>query len=210
MNGWTLALVIYVVAAVTTFVPVARILLRDVDLHPGGPSFNESLWFSEQAKLRLEQHYARIYGSLQYWKTQAVKYRAFHNYCLVWITLATASVPFLAQAITDDHQSKWLVTIVGAHAAVLLAFSRAFRVENNYKAFRLGESDFYDLYRRLLDRPSVFGRTEEQQLASYFEQVELIRRSMRTSETDNFPSVEDLTPGRLGNGDHAPPASPNT
>ncbi|WP_143086471.1 hypothetical protein [Amycolatopsis saalfeldensis] len=78
---------------------------------------------------------------------------------------------------------------------------RAFRVENNYKAFRHGESEFYDLYRRLLDRPMLFGGTEAVQLASYFEQVEVIRRSIRTSETDNFPSVEDVSPVRPGRGD---------
>ncbi|SEP53864.1 hypothetical protein SAMN04489732_13245 [Amycolatopsis saalfeldensis] len=47
----------------------------------------------------------------------------------------------------------------------------------------------------------LFGGTEAVQLASYFEQVEVIRRSIRTSETDNFPSVEDVSPVRPGRGD---------
>ncbi|MEQ0563981.1 hypothetical protein ABJI51_33290 [Amycolatopsis sp. NEAU-NG30] len=200
MNGWTLALILYPAVAAGSFAPVGRVLLKGVDLHPGGPSFDESPHFSEEARKLLEQHFERLRGTLGYWKTQASKYKAFHTYCLVWITLATASVPFLSQAITDDAQSKWLLTIVGAHAAILLAFSRAFRVENNYKAFRHGESEFYDLYRRLLDRPRLFGQTEQQQLAAYFEQVEIVRRSIRASETDNFPSVEEIAPVRPANG----------
>ncbi len=187
--------------------PVGRALLKGVDLHPGGPSFDESPHFSEEARKLLDQHFERLRGTLGYWKTQASKYKAFHTYCLVWITLSTASVPFLSQAITDDAQSKWLLTIVGAHAAILLAFSRAFRVENNYKAFRHGESEFYDLYRRLLDRPRLFGLTEQQQLAAYFEQVEIVRRSIRTSETDNFPSVDEIAPVRPANGGDSPSQS---
>ncbi|WP_410621443.1 hypothetical protein [Amycolatopsis sp. cmx-8-4] len=207
MNGWTLALILYPAAAVGSFVPVGRALLKGVDLHPGGPSFDESPHFSEEARKLLDQHFERLRGTLGYWKTQASKYKAFHTYCLVWITLSTASVPFLSQAITDDAQSKWLLTIVGAHAAILLAFSRAFRVENNYKAFRHGESEFYDLYRRLLDRPRLFGLTEQQQLAAYFEQVEIVRRSIRTSETDNFPSVDEIAPVRPANGGDSPSQS---
>ncbi|WP_152546881.1 hypothetical protein [Amycolatopsis orientalis] len=208
MNGWTIALIIYVLASTGSFAPVARILLKDVELHPGGPSFDDSPHFSDDAKVRLQQHYDRMHGALSYWKSQTAKHKAFYNYCLIWITLATASVPFLAQAITGDPQSKWLVTTIGAHAAILLAFSRAFRVENNFKAFRHGESEFYDLRRRLLDRPALFGKTEAEQLDSYFEQVEVIRRSIRVSETDNFPSIEDITPVRHANGDSSTPPTP--
>jgi hypothetical protein len=199
MNGWTLALILYLAVAVVSFAPVARILLKKVELHPGGPSFKDSSHFSEQARNLLQQHFDRIRGTLGYWKTQSAKYKAFHTYCIVWITLATVSVPFLSQAITNDPESKWLLTIVGLQAAVLLAFSRAFRVENNYKAFRHGESEFYDLYRRMLDQPLLFGTTENEQLTRYFEQVDAIRRSVRTSETDNFPTVEDITPARPAN-----------
>ncbi len=194
MDGWTLALILYPLAAAASFAPVAKILLKKVELHPGGPSFDRSPHFSEPAKILLQQHFERIHGTLEYWKTQAAKYKAFHIYSAVWVTLATASVPFLAQAITTDPESKWLLTVIGLQAAVLLALSRAFRVENSYKAFRHGESEFYDLYRRLLDRPTLFGATEDEQLSRYFEQVEVIRRSVRTSETDNFPTVEDIAP----------------
>jgi hypothetical protein len=192
LNPWAVALLTYLAAAVLSFIPVAVLLLKRAQLHPGGPSFEDSPSFSPAARTLLTQHWERIQGTLGFWKTQAAKYKAFHSYSLVWITISTVAVPFLAQSITSDPWSKWLVTVVGAHAALLLALSRAFRVERNYRTYRHGESEFYDAYRRLLDRPPSFGRTEDARLKNYFEQVELVRRFTRTAETDNFPSVEEV------------------
>jgi hypothetical protein len=158
MDGWPAALVVYAAAAVITFVPVARNLLMPVTLHPGGDSFADSQHFSPAAQTALTQHYSRIQGTLSFWKLQAAKYKSFHTYSLIWITISTVSVPFLAQAVSADKWSKWLLTIVGAYAALLFALVRAFRVEANYKAFRHGESEFYDTYRRMLDLPGIFWR----------------------------------------------------
>jgi hypothetical protein len=164
-----------------------------VALNPGGPSFDKSPHFSETAKIKLTQHYERLTGALSFWKNQAEKYRVFHRYCLCWSITAGVLVPFLAQAIGSDGVSKWLVTIVAAHAALMLGFSKGFRVEQNYKAFRQGESEFYDLYRRFLDSPQEFGETEEKQLASYFSQVNFIRKIVRSAEIDNIPSIEEAS-----------------
>jgi hypothetical protein len=205
VNGWAIALAVYVLSAALSFIPVARKILSKVELHPGGASFEESSHFSEEAKEALAQHFSRIRGTLEFWKTQAAKYKAFHSYSVVWVTVATASVPFLAQAVTDDPWSRWFLTIVGAHATLLLALARAFRVENYYKAFRHGESEFYDTHRRLLDRPEVFGDTETEQLSNYFEQVEVVRKFVRTAETDNLPSIEDIAQdGTTGNAESSP------
>jgi hypothetical protein len=165
--------------------------MKKVALYPRGPSFDESPNFSAIAKSKLNQNYERLRGSLSFWKNQAEKYRAFHRYCLCWSIAAGVLVPFLAQAIGSDGTSKWLVTIVSAHAALMLGFSKGFRVEQNYKAFRQGESEFYDLYRRFLDSPTDFGETEDEQLDAYFSQVNLIRKVVRSAEIDNIPSVEE-------------------
>jgi len=60
------------------------------------------------------------------------------------------------------------------------------------KAFRHGESEFYDTYRRLLDRPETFGADETEQVKQYLEDVELIRRYVRNAETDSLPMIEDV------------------
>jgi len=64
------------------------------------------------------------------------------------------------------------------------------KVEQNYKAYRLGESNYYDLRRRLLDRPQAFGGNEAEQLDRYLQEVERIRQETRLAEVDNFPASE--------------------
>jgi hypothetical protein len=191
VNDWAIALYIYVTLASLSFIPVARRLLRPVKLHPGGPSFDESGQFSPEAITRLTQNYERIRGTLGFWKSRAERYRALHIYTVIWVTISTVTVPFLAQAVSSEPSSKWFITIVSAHAALLLALSRAFRVESGYKAFRSVESDFYDVYRRMLDRPYLFGESETVRLDRYFDQVDAIRRSARLAETDSFPSISE-------------------
>jgi hypothetical protein len=70
-------------------------------------------------------------------------------------------MPFLTQAIDPrDAASKWLLTIIAAHIAPLLSFYRGLKVAERFKAFRHGESEFYDTYRHLLDSPDSFGADE--------------------------------------------------
>ncbi|MFE3174528.1 hypothetical protein ACFXPA_22335 [Amycolatopsis sp. NPDC059090] len=207
MSGWTIALILYSAAAIASFAPTAASLFRKTTPLPGEPSFQESAHFSDPAKIRLIQHEDRIRGALTYWKSRAEKAQSFRHYCLVWVTLSTALVPFLSQAITSDPTSKWAVTVIGAHGFILLALARAFRVDENHKSFRNGESDYLDLRRRMLDTPSSFGQDEEEQLQKYFKISAAIRRWVRNAETHNYPSVENLrterspgdaTPGTIG------------
>lgn len=191
-NNWAVALVAYVTVALLSFLPVLILLIKRVKPHPGGPSFDDSPWFSDAARNLLNQNFERLRGALGFWKTQSARYHAFFIYSVIWVTLATVSVPFIAQAVNSDPWSRWFLSVVSAHAALLLALSRAFRVEGNYKAFRQGESEFYDLWRRLLDRPESFGRDEREQIQRYVENVEVIRRVVRTAETDNLPSIEEV------------------
>ena len=157
----------------------------------GGDSFEVSAYFSEEEKKLLKQHYSRIQGTLGFWKNQAEKFKNFHYYSLFWTIPSSIMIPIIIQASNSSNFSKILLTIISTHTAILLAFHRGFKVEDNFKAFRLGESEFYDTYRRLLDRPSAFGGTHEEQIQNYFKQVEEIRKYVRNAETDNFPTVED-------------------
>lgn len=189
MDFWALSIVIYVLSAIVTLIPTFRAMLKKVKLYPGGKSFQSSPHFSNNEKERLDQHYSRIEGTLIFWKNQAEKYRSFHYYCLYWTTSISIIIPVVAQYIDGTSESKLLLTIMSAHVAILLSFYRGFKVDNNYKAFRNGESEFYDLYRKMLDQPKTFGDNSEDQINNYFEQVEAIRKKIRNLEVDNFPDL---------------------
>lgn len=192
MDIWYLFSLLYISVAILTFIPTLLAILKKVELHPGGSSFHESTHFSDETKQSLEQHYTRIMGTLVFWKNQAEKYRRFHYYCLCWTIPASILIPILTQYISQDVYSKMLLTIISTHTAVLLAFHRGFKVDRNFRSFRHGESEFYDTYRRLLDRPLTFGLNEKEQIDKYFSDVETIRKFVRNAETDNLPTVDDV------------------
>ncbi|WP_162932147.1 hypothetical protein [Solimonas sp. K1W22B-7] len=192
MSLWSWLIASYLALALLTLLPTLTALFGKVKLNPGGASFDESS-FSSGAKEKLTRHYSRMQGTLAFWKREAVRNSHFHYYCLWWTIVSSSLMPFLTQAVDPaDTASKWFLTTVAAHIALVLGFHRGLKVAENFKAFRHGESEFYDTYRRLLDRPNTFGKTEEEQISNYFEEVEVIRRFVRTAETDSLPMLDDV------------------
>jgi hypothetical protein len=191
INYWLVGMVIYLLLAIATFLPVIIASIKGVKLHPGGQSFEDSPYYSETAKKRLEQHYSRMLGTLGFWKREAEKYRRFHYYALYWTVPSLVIITVLVQYVTTDIYSKMLLTVISVHSVVILSLHRGLKVERNFRAFRQGESEFYDLYRRLLDRPTTFGANEDEQISKYFDEVENIRKYVRNAELDNFPSIEE-------------------
>ena len=183
---------IYISVAAVTFLPVLKVLIWGVKLHDGGQSFRESVGFSDKAKVQLEQHYSRIQGTLRFWKCKAVSYTRFHYYCMTWTLISSWLVPLISVYSDQIINGKWLVVAISSHVALSLSFYRGFNVSENMKVFRHGESEFYDLYRRLLDCPGELGANETEQIDEYFKRAELIRRYIRNAETWNFPSLDDM------------------
>jgi len=182
------AAIIYIVIVGVSLIPTIKAIFKKIKLHPGGDSFDKSN-FSNTGKDLLSSHYTRINGTLVFWKNQAEKFRFFHYYVIFWSATVGIIVPILIQ-YNSTNQARVLLTIMTVHIAVIQSLHKVFKVENSYKAFRLGESEFYDLYRRMLDMPEKFGEDEDVQITTYFEKVELIRVKVRNSEVDNLPFLE--------------------
>ncbi len=191
MDLWKIGSIIYLFFIVSSFYPVFKAILKKVELNPGGASFDESQCFSDENKTLLNQHYSRILGTLGYWKNQASLYKRLHYYSLIWTIPSAIIIPVLTPWIEDGNFSKVAVTIVSAVTAILLAFHKGLKVEDNLKAYRHGESEFYDLVRKLLDQPSSLGKDETEQINIYFEEVARIRRFVRNAETDNLGVLDD-------------------
>ncbi|MBC8386234.1 MAG: hypothetical protein H8E09_00160 [Gammaproteobacteria bacterium] len=185
----------YLALALVTLIPTLRNLAVGVKLNPGGASFDQCIHFSEENRQRLKDHYSRLMGTLGFWKKRAETFTSFHYYCAVWTILSAWAVPIIASlspATTDTSiYSKLLIVLVSGHVALSLSFHKGLKVADGMKAFRHGESEFYDLYRRLLDRPHTLGKDEEVQIDTYFSEVERIRRFVRSAETESLPAIED-------------------
>lgn len=190
-SWWTIAVITYIVIATLTFIPVLVAMLRKVKMVKDEKSFPESPHFSEASKKLLIENFKRLQGTLLFWKNKAAANKRFHYYTLCWSIPVSVLIPIILQGMDTTSESKLFLTIISCHSALLFAFHRALKIENNYKAFRQGESEFYDIWRRLLDRPESFGDTEKTQLEAYFIEVEKIRRAVRIAETDNFPMIEE-------------------
>ena len=191
MDAWLIGALVYLIVLLGTFYPVAQALMKKVELNPGGSSFDESTIFDDDTKKLLKQHYSRIQGTLGYWKNKASLYNTLHYYSLIWTIPSAILIPVLTPWISDGDFSKVTVTLISAVTAVLFAFHKGLKVEDNLKAYRHGESEFYDLVRRLLDQPDSFGDNQSEQINVYFEEVARIRRFVRNAETDNLGTLDD-------------------
>ncbi|WP_041767838.1 hypothetical protein [Pseudovibrio sp. FO-BEG1] len=193
MDYWLVATVIYCALAIISLWSTLRAILAPVKLNPGGISFDKTGAFTDEGRRKLSEHYSRIQGTLGFWKRRAVAYTKFHYYCVYWTIISGWAVPLLGAVIPleSDTSSKWLLVAISSHVALALSFHRGLKVAEGMKAFRLGESEFYDTYRRLMDRPDSFGETEENQITKYFIEVERIRKFIRNAETETMPSISE-------------------
>ena len=154
MDIYKLLFWIYLFFALGTLAPIIVKTVRGVTLKPGGASFESSPHFSEENKKRLSDHYSRLTGTLAFWKKRAAIYTSFHYYCINWTIFASWAAPIIASISPYTHSetnfSKLLIILASSHVALALSFHRGLKVADGMKAFRHGESEFYDLYRRLL------------------------------------------------------------
>lgn len=194
---WQWLIAIYLILAIGTLLPTLFAFFKqDEPFEKGSNYFQESTYFSDAAKERLARHNDRMLGALGFWKKQAKQYRRFHYYIIIWVVVSATLLPIMTQAITPaDPFSKWFLTIMSTHTALLLGFHRVLKVDENFRDFRNGESRFYDLRRRMLDRPYTLGANEKEAIDNYIGQVERIRQALRKDEVGNIPILEEATAG---------------
>ena len=198
-DGWIICIIVYLIIAALSFMPVVivrfrKIEIKDKDKNPFSEDKFPHKCFNEGQRLRLNQHHSRIVGTLKFWEKTALWNKYFHYYVLCWTLPISIIIPVMVAFIDiGEYNAKLFLTIISLHSALALGFHRALKVENNYKSFRQGESEFYDLHRRFLDMPGSFGEKSNECIYNYFAEVEHLRKFVRAAETDNFPAVDDKT-----------------
>jgi hypothetical protein len=209
MDFWLIMMIAYCLIAFFTFVPVIAAMMRKVEkqkkkvnnpfnVTPKKTAEGDGTEYEigNEMRTKLSDHFNRIAGALIYWKIRAEWNRRFHYYTLCWTLAVSIFIPVMLTFVDIESYAKIFLIIVSLHSALLLAFHRALKIENNYKAFRHGKSEFCDICRRMLDDPKSFGETKEAQLSSYFAEAERIRRFMRSAEIDNFPGLDETQENR--------------
>ena len=201
MSIWIIACLSYLSLALITLMPVLFARLKRIPPLPSGKNpFEKCDYFDKFHKDCLGEHHSRIEGTLLFWKRAALYNGRFHYYVLGWTIPISIVMPLILTFVEIEGDVRLFFVLLSVHSAIMLSFYRALKTERNYKAFRNGESEFYDLQRRLLDRPEAFcnarlvSREDVQDLIirNYFEKVEAIRRNVRAAETDSFPALEDF------------------
>jgi hypothetical protein len=209
-DKWAIALIVYAVLALVSLIPVIKAALGQVEPHSGGPGFEASSHFKDddEAREQLIQNFGRMRGTLGFWKKQATKYERMHIYCMIWLIILSAVVPVLTLKVPETHNrfAQALLTAAALHVSIISGVHKFFKVEVNFKAFRQGESEFYDIWRRMLDDPRSFGNTVEEQLAQYFKEVSLVRKQVRNAETDTYAGLEEVRQAQ-NRANSAPPPS---
>lgn len=182
-----------IILSVFILISVFHILwaaLQKVKINGVAPGFENAFGFSDSSKTRLQDHYKRIEGTLSFWKNQAALYERMYSYAILWSILSGVLIPVLIQDYSSSNfWARVFMTIFSAWIGLIVALNRGFKAEELFRKFRQSESEFYDVRRRLLDRPEVFGSTEEERLNRHFETVEKIRMAGRDAETSNFPTT---------------------
>jgi hypothetical protein len=201
MDYWLVAIWVYIVLAIVSFIPVwraARRKIKEGDVKSSLDQAKDTIakarpidGLDETIREAMSLNFERLAGTLVFWKFEAAKYRAAHYYCLFWTIPSAVLIPILTQAVRGSPNGTTLVTVISAFTAILLALHRGLKIEENYRGFRHGESEFYDLFRRMLDRPAAFAKNPKAQLDSYLLETETIRRFVRNAETNNMATLDE-------------------
>ena len=99
-------------------------------------------------------------------------------------------MPILIQSIAGIAEGKILLTVISAHSAVIVAMHKGFKVENNYRDYRICESNFYDEYRKLLEC-DLSKVNQDDVVNQYIEKINMIRKAGRAIEIDNMPNISE-------------------
>lgn len=186
---WVIAVGVYALAALLTGIPIIKIMVKkvipenvpdDIASHPD---------LSEKAKRRISDNYKRLAGSLGFWKLRAKQNRWLTTYVTWWAIPSSIAIPIIVQS-SDSEGAKLMITCMSAYSAILLVMAQRLRSEINFRAYREGESAFYDTFRALMDAPSRFGDSEDEQLVEYFVRVERIRQAVREGELSSLAKLE--------------------
>ncbi|WML25657.1 hypothetical protein [Neobacillus sp. OS1-33] len=150
--------------------------------------FENTPVIGDELKEWLETEYKSLNGVLKNWQKKAWTYKWLHYYIISWVTIIPFTIPFLLGYVQQNNYAMLLVKVASLLSAVLLGIHSTFKIQDNYKKFRLFESQVYDLVRRMIAYPESFGDKDEKRRIRFFEEIQKIREAGRNAEIENIPN----------------------
>ncbi|WP_191565980.1 hypothetical protein [Metabacillus idriensis] len=150
--------------------------------------FENTPEIGDELKEWLEIEYKNLNPLLGIWQNRAWTYKWLHYFIISWVTIIPIIIPFLLGYVQHNNYAMMLVKVASLLSAVLLSVHSSFKIQDNYKKYRLFESHVYDLVRRMKTNPASFGDTDSQRRIVFFELIQKVRDEGRNAEIDNIPN----------------------
>lgn len=150
--------------------------------------FEKTPEIGDELKDWLETEYKSLIPLLSVWQKRAWTYKSLHYFIISWVTIIPLTIPFLLGYVQHNNYAMLLVKVASLLSAVLLSIHSAFKIQDNYKKYRLFESHVYDLVRRMKTNPASFGDTDSQRKITFFDLTQKVRDEGRNAEIDNIPN----------------------
>ena len=122
-------------------------------------------FFQAEGRLRVYYSHSRMYGHAKFWKKQSEIYRRLHFYALGWVVPSSVLIPFYHKPSHKMYTPSGFYRSCRRLVRYSLPFIIWLKVEQNYKAFRAGESGVTNVSPvRLLDTPRHSEKTKQSNL----------------------------------------------
>ncbi len=191
-DPWISGTVVLLVAILITTLPIGQAFLNQVAID-AAPKWIEDANNLGPQKQRVQDHYARMKGTLVFWKNKAAAHDRLDSARVVWSLLSAVLLPVLVQIY--DARRFWAVvfmTLLTTWTGFVVALAYTLKSEQLYQGMRQQESDFYDLARHLLDFADPNDPNLQATVDQYIADAENIRQTARRVETGSPPSALDL------------------
>lgn len=141
-DPWAVAIALQVVGMVATVIPVGQALLERIDLNAAPTWIEHSVHLGAQRD-RVLDHYARIKGTLVYWKNQAAAHSRLHSASVTWSLLSAVLLPVLVQYHDQSNDAaNAFLTMLTTWTGLVVAVASALKSEQRYQGMRQTESDY--------------------------------------------------------------------
>jgi len=191
-NDTTIFVIVYLIAAVVTFIPVLWQLIAKVDDQIREYEVINAGLTKEVEKILIPK-VMRDQEAITYWKKYIMFYKYFNYYTIIWVTSIGLMIPILTQYVDADIKIvilKGVITTISLHSTFILTFSKVLKIESNYNTYRIAASDYRTSFNKVLDSAIGNLTAEKAAFEVFVKETQNIRKAVTSKEVSNIPKLE--------------------